>query len=111
MLAERVSCPQDIATRELIMAERKIFANHLPPLPAADGMTTHGLMVAAAHPDQSKERMTILFSLAIPKNSEDELQQLVAQGKSLSPEEVAKKFSADSADQKALVSWLKSQGY
>src|SRR5436305_476520 len=98
-------------TRRCIVAERKTFADSITPLPAAEGLTPHGLMIAAAPADQSKERMTILFSLAVPKDDEEELRQLVAQGKSLPPEEVAKKCAANSTDSKAVVKCLKYDGF
>jgi kumamolisin len=68
-------------------------------------------MVAAAQPQDRKESMTVLFSLAIPDDEEKQLQQAVAQGKVVSPKDLAKKYSADADDAKALVSWLKSQGF
>ena len=93
------------------MTDRKVFADSVTPLPAQDGLTPHGLMVAAAQPDQATEMMTILFSLAIPAGGEDELQKMVAAGKSLSPADVSKKFAANADDAKTLVAWLKAQGF
>src|ERR1043166_195821 len=97
---------------EAFMADdRKMFENSVTPLPPTEGPTHLGLMVAAAHPDTGKELMTVVFSLAIPDSAEEDLQQAVAQGKVISPKELNKKYAADSADAKALVAWLKSEGF
>jgi kumamolisin len=68
-------------------------------------------MVAAAQPQDRKEMMTVLFSLAISDAAHEQLQEAVAQGKVISPKDLAKKYAADAADAKALVSWLKSEGF
>jgi kumamolisin len=91
--------------------DRKVFANSVTPLPATEGPTHLGLMVAAAQPEDRKELMTVVFSLSIPDSAQAQLQQMVAQGKVVSPKEMSKNFSADPADSKALASWLKSEGF
>lgn len=91
--------------------DRKVFANSVTPLPATEGPTHLGLMVAAAQPENRKELMTVVFSLSIPDSAQAQLQQMVAQGKVVSPKEMSKNFSADPADSKALASWLKSEGF
>ncbi len=90
---------------------RKVFSDSVTPLPAVDGVTPHGLMVAAAKPENNKETMKVVFSLAIPADAQARLQQMVADGKVASPKDIAKNFSADPADAKALASWLKSEGF
>jgi kumamolisin len=96
----------------MIMADgRKVFSDSVTPLPAVDGVTPHGLMVAAAKPENNKETMKVVFSLAIPADAQAKLQQMVADGKVASPKDIAKNFSADPADAKALASWLKSEGF
>jgi kumamolisin len=93
------------------MADRKTFANSVTPLPAESATpTTHGLMIAATQPENQQEKMTIVFSLAIPDTAQAELQQMVADGKVISPKELSQKYSADAADAKALTAWLKAQG-
>src|SRR5713101_9311859 len=84
--------------------DRKVFANSVTPLPAAEGPTHLGLMVAAAQPENRKELMTVVFSLSFPDSAQAQLQQMVAQGKVVSPKEMSKNFSADPADSKALAS-------
>jgi kumamolisin len=93
------------------MADRKLFANSVVSLPSAVSPTPHGLMVAAASPEHRKEMMTILFSLAIPDDAKQQLKQAVAQGTVISPKDLAKKYAADAGDAKALVAWLKSEGF
>ena len=90
---------------------RKVFSDSVTPLPAVDGVTPHGLMVAAARPENSQETMKVVFSLAIPADAQAKLQQMVADGKVASPKDIARNFSADPADAKALSSWLKSEGF
>jgi kumamolisin len=90
---------------------RKVFSDSVTPLPAAEGPTHLGLMVANAKPENKTEQMKVVFSLAIPADAQAKLQQMVAEGKVASPQDIAKNFSADPADAKALASWLKSEGF
>ena len=91
--------------------DRKIFADSVTPLPAAEGPTHLGLMVAKALPETGKERMTVVFSLALPESAQADLQKMVAEGKVLTPQQLNKNYSADAGDAKALTSWLKSEGF
>jgi len=93
------------------MSDRKVFADSVTPLPEKPGLTTHGLMVNAAKPQHRDETMTLLFSVAPPRASQAELEERVARGEVVPIEELNKKYAADTADVKALVSWLKGQGY
>jgi kumamolisin len=68
-------------------------------------------MVANAKPENKTEQMKVVFSLAIPADAQAKLQQMVAEGKVASPQDIARNFSADPADAKALASWLKSEGF
>src|SRR5436190_10039020 len=91
--------------------DRKVFADSVTPLPPAEGPTHLGLMVAKALPETGKERMTVVFSLALPDSAQADLQKLVAEGKIVSPQQLNKNYSADAGDAKALTSWLKSEGF
>ncbi len=91
--------------------DRKVFADSVTPLPAAEGPTHLGLMVAKARPETSKEQMTVVFSLALPDSAQADLQKMVAEGRTVSPAQLNKKYAADANDAKALTSWLKSQGF
>ena len=92
------------------MADRKVFTDSVTPLPE-QGTTPHGLVVNAAKPEQQKETMTLLFSIAIPESSQAELEKRVAKGEVVSLDELNKKYAPDGTDTKKLVSWLKDQGY
>jgi kumamolisin len=91
--------------------DRKVFADSVTPLPAAEGPTHLGLMVAKARPETSKEQMTVVFSLALPDSAQADLQKMVAAGRTASPAQLTKNYAADANDAKALTSWLKSQGF
>ena len=91
--------------------DRKVFADSVTPLPPAEGPTHLGLMVAKALPETGKERMTVVFSLALPDSAQADLQKMVAEGKVLTPQQLNKNYSADAGDAKALTSWLKSEGF
>jgi kumamolisin len=92
------------------MADRKVFTDSVTPLPE-QGTTPHGLVVNAAKPEQQKETMTLLFSIAMPESSQAELEKRVAKGEVVSLDELNKKYAPDATDIKKLTSWLKSQGY
>jgi kumamolisin len=91
------------------MEERKVFENSVVPLHAEQGLTLNGLMVNAATLEDRKEKMTLLFSLATP--GQEDLEQLVAKGKSISPAELKKKYSPAPASRKKLEDWLKKEGF
>ena len=90
------------------MADRKIFSNSVIALPDHAGITERGLMVNAAEPQHREDSMTLLFSLEIPPDAQAELEERVAKGEVIPPEELKRKYSADPAK---LESWLKSEGF
>jgi kumamolisin len=92
------------------MSDRKVFSDSVTPLPS-QGPTAHGLMVAAAKPDHGGEKMSLLFSVAIPDDAQADLEEKVARGEVVAPGDLTKKYAARPDDVKGLVSWLKSQGY
>ncbi len=93
------------------MSDRKVFTDSVTELPDQPGLTAHGLMVHAEKPTNRNEKMTLLFSLAIPDNAQADLEARVARGEVVSLDELNKKYASDSGDVKTLVSWLKTQGY
>jgi kumamolisin len=93
------------------MPDRKIFQDSVTPLPVQTGLTPNGLMVQAIQPDHRGESMTLLFSLAIPKAAQDELESRVAKGQVISFDEMKKSYSPNAADVTQLQNWLKAQGY
>jgi kumamolisin len=64
--------------------------------------------MTAEHPD---ETMNLHFSLAIANDVQSQLEQRVAKGEVVSPEQIQKLYVATGADKDALTSWLKSNGY
>jgi kumamolisin len=97
-------------TGGLQMSDRKVFADSVTPLPE-QGLTTHGLMVNAAKPEHRNEKMKLLFSVAIPADSQADLEDRVARGEVVPIDELNKKYVGDATDIKGLVAWLKGQGY
>jgi kumamolisin len=91
-------------------AERKVFTNSVIPLPAT-GLGPHGLVVNAPVADHSKDKMDVLFSLAIPKEAREKLEAKVLKGEIVDPKDLTKDFSPKPDDVKRLVSWLKENGF
>ncbi|HKN00382.1 MAG TPA: S53 family peptidase [Candidatus Binataceae bacterium] len=92
------------------MNGRKAFPDSITPLPDQLGLT-HGLMVNAAEPRHLDDEMTLLFSSNIPQELETELEEKVAKGVVVSPEELKSKYSPNSSDVESLQAWLKKQGF
>ena len=93
------------------MSNRKVFENSITPLPDQAGLTPHGLMVHAAEPEHRAEPMTILFSLGIPDDAQARLEEMVAKGEVVPPEELNRTYAAAPANVDGLTAWLKSQGF
>jgi kumamolisin len=93
------------------MNERKVFQDSIVPIHADAGLTLNGLMVNAAKPENLKEKMTLHFSLEIPPTAQADLEEKVAKGEVVSPEELQKSYSPDPADIQKLESWLKKEGF
>jgi len=68
-------------------------------------------MVNAAEPRHLDDEMTLLFSSNIPQELETELEEKVAKGVVVSPEELKSKYSPNSSDVESLQAWLKKQGF
>ena len=93
------------------MADRKVFKDSVTPLPDQTGITPQGLMVNEARPEDRDQPMSILFSLAMPADKQAELEDKVAKGQVVSPQELKSKYVPDDAGTNALVSWLTQQGF
>jgi kumamolisin len=93
------------------MPGRKMFPNSVVPLPSTPGLTTQGLIVSAAEPKHRADMMQLHFSLAPPEALQQELEDRVAKGEVIPIDEQEKKYGADAASAKALVAWLKSEGF
>jgi kumamolisin len=93
------------------MSDRKVFHDSVIPLPEQEGLTRSGLMVKPLEFEHRDEMMTILFSLALPPRTQSQLEERVARGEVVPLAELQKDYSANAADRKALVAWLKKQGF
>jgi kumamolisin len=93
------------------MSERKVFLDSVLPLPAQPGVTPTGLMVNALAADHPDEMMKVHFSLSIASNVQAELEERVAKGEVVPPEQIDELYNASAADREALASWLTENGY
>jgi kumamolisin len=93
------------------MDGRKVFQESVTPLPPHIGLTPNGLLVQAAKPEHLTEPMTILFSLALPPDALAALEEKVANGETVSADELQKNFSPQEMDINALIKWLQAQGF
>ncbi len=92
------------------MSDRKVFHDSVVPLPSQDGLTPQGFFVQAVKPEQKKEPMAVLFSLALAKNARAALETKVEKGETISPQEL-RKYAPPDADVKSLVDWLNANGF
>ncbi len=94
------------------VAGRKVFANSVVPLPAQPGLTKSGLMIRhAAAASHKEDKMTILFSFAIPKEARKKLAARVARGEVVTPKELRSAYAPKPEDVTQLRDWLKEQGF
>src|SRR5436309_666699 len=93
------------------MADRKVFADSVTPLPPQEGLAPNGLMVNATSAQHREESMTLLFSLSIPADAQKNLEERVARGEVVPIDELQKRYVPAKAKVKSLVDWLKKQGY
>src|SRR5262249_45167318 len=93
------------------MDGRKVFHDSVTPLSVHLGQTPNSLLVQAAKPEHLSERMTVLFSLALPPDALEALEEKVASGETVSAEELQKDFSPQEMDINALTKWLQAQGF
>lgn len=90
---------------------RKLFADSVTPIPVVEGLAPNGFMVTAAGPGHDKETMEILFSLAIPPEAQQALEEKVERGEVVPPAELQSVYTPVQADVDALTKWLKEQGF
>jgi len=92
-------------------AGRKVFKNSVIALPDKPGPAPHGLMVTKAVLDHKKDKMDVLFSLAIPKDARAKLEDKVLKGQVLDPQDLVKDYAPKPEDVERLTKWLKDQGF
>jgi kumamolisin len=90
---------------------RKLFKDSVTPLPEKLGLTPSGLMVRAAAAEHKTDKMDIVFTLSIPKELREKLEEKVAKGEVVSPKELTSTYSPKAADVKKLTAWLKKEGF
>src|SRR5262252_3582856 len=93
------------------MSERTVFHDSIIPLPQQPGLTTHGLLIAAAEPSHGEEPMEVHFALAPSPAAEQQLEARVARGDVVPPDELARLYTAPPADAVALKAWLQTEGF
>jgi kumamolisin len=89
---------------------RKVFKNSVIPLPPT-GPAPHGLVVNAPVQDHKKDKMEVLFSLAIPQEARAKLEERVLKGEVVNPKDLAKDYAPKPEDVERLVKWLKDEGF
>jgi kumamolisin len=93
------------------MEPRKVFHDSVTPLPAQAGLTAEGLLVHATRPEQRNERMNILFSFSLPSDAQSALEEKVAKGETISPDDLKLKYAPKAENVESLKHWLKSQSF
>ena len=93
------------------MKNRKLFADSVTTLPSQEGIAPHGLMVRASSPQHGKDRMTLLFSLAMPASAQEDLEERVSKGEVIPIGQLNDSYSPKAADVTSLKSWLEGQGF
>lgn len=89
---------------------RKVFHDSVVPIPVESGPAPNGLMVQSAAAENRDERMTVHFSLALPHETEADLEAKVARGETVPVGELTG-YGARREDADALTAWLRSQGF
>ena len=89
---------------------RKVFEDSVVPLPPDDGLVADGLVVHAAAPRNRAETMEVMFSLALPADSQRSLEEAVARGDVVPAGELAAIRAAD-GERTKLEKWLEGHGF
>jgi kumamolisin len=92
------------------MNDRKIFQDSVVAIPTDRGLTIHGMMVNAATAEHKSEKMTLHFSFSLPPEAKAKLEDLVARGKTVSPEEM-RSYAPAKEDIDKVAAWLKGEGF
>src|SRR6185295_15510551 len=95
-------------SRSHVMSDRKVFSDSVVELPDQPGVTPSGMKVNAREAVHEDEKMPVTFALT-PAVDDQELETLVAQGRTLSPDELRTRHGAPKADVAKLVAWLRQQ--
>lgn len=93
------------------MNSRTVFHDSVIPLPVEPSVTPGGLMVNAMTAERPDELMNLHFSLKVAGDVQSSLEERVAHGEVVPPEQIAKLYTATTRDREALVAWLENNGY
>jgi len=93
------------------MSARKIFQDSVTPLPTRPGLTADGLLVQSVKADHLTERMSVLFSLALSNDAQAALEDKVAKGETVTPDELQRNYAPKAAAVQALEKWLDAQSF
>ncbi len=92
------------------MAGRKVFADSVVPLPEEDGPIQRGMLVQSASASDKTDTMDVLFALGLDAKAKADLEDKVAAGEVVSPEELAA-VTVPEKSRKKLTDWLTSHGF
>ena len=92
------------------MPDRKVFKDSIIPLPRQPVVKSLGLVLHDVRPEHRQEKLTLLFSLALPGNLQKEMEEKVASGETVASDDL-NKYSADRKSFEKLVAWLKARGF
>ncbi len=93
------------------MSTRKVFSNSITPLPVEDGIANKGLLMAVAQPQHKNDKMTIHFSVGIPDDARQELENRVANGEIMTLDELNQKYAPEPGEVDKLMTWLQAEGF
>src|SRR5580698_2703495 len=93
------------------MANRKVFPDSITPLPDDQGVSPLGLAVDRTREVDKGQKMDLAFSLNMDPSLQKELEDMVAAGQTVAPDELKRKYVPDQQNVDALVNWLKAQGF
>jgi kumamolisin len=93
------------------MSDRKVFHDSVIALSQQPGLTTNGMLIAAAEPKHGEEMMDVHFSLSLAPGVDQQLEAKVAKGEVVPLPELEKLYTAPASDAKALAAWLKTEGF
>ena len=91
------------------MAGRKVFEDSVVPLPEEDGPIQRGMLVQSASASDQTDTMDVLFALGLDEKATADLEDKVAAGEVVSPEELAAVTVPEIPEK--LTDWLASHGF
>jgi kumamolisin len=92
------------------VAGRKVFEDSVVPLPEDEGPRQRGMLVRAATAADQKDTMEVLFALGLDEKAKAELEDKVAAGEVVPPEELAA-VTVPEASRRKLTDWLGRNGF